>query len=106
MKKFALILLAALTSCTNKQDAPGLYESREAEKEKVWICLGTSSHAFHASYNCKGIKACRGEKKQISAGKAYSMGRTPCHYCCDDRLYRDPGDPDTYDPMNTDTDEQ
>lgn len=92
-------LLFIMVACTNNKDSR-LYNSRETDIDDVWICLGTSSHTFHSSYKCKGIKACKGEKKQISLEEAFSMGRTPCHFCCDEDIYKNPHDPDTYDPMN------
>lgn len=93
-------MLIVLTSCGNNSRTSGLYDSREAAASDVWVCMGTSSHAFHASYSCKGMKSCKGEKKKMSLNEAYSIGRTPCHFCCDEHIYKDPHDPDTFDPKN------
>lgn len=95
------MVMALVLSCANKDKPSQLYDSKEAETSDVWICLGTSSHAFHLKRNCKGMKKCKGKKRKISLREAYSMERTPCHYCCDERTYRDQYDPDRYDPMNS-----
>lgn len=95
------ILIFIIVSCKSNKESQ-FYDGRETVLDDVWVCLGTSSHAFHASYSCKGIKSCKGKKKQISLEEAYSMGRTPCHFCCDEDIYKNPHDPDIYDPMNGD----
>ena len=87
-----LFMLLAMFSCSDskkpQRDANGVilkngqfYDSQEEETNMVWICTGKSSHAYHSTDDCYGIKACKGKKKRISLDEAVSMGRTPCHYC-------------------------
>lgn len=88
---FVVSLCAVLSCSENKQyerDEDGnvlkngqFYDSKEAETGDVWICTGRSSHAYHSTDDCYGIKSCRGRKKKISLEEAIDMGRTPCHYC-------------------------
>lgn len=96
MKKVTALLFALLfmLSCS---------DSKKTDNNMVWICTGYSSHAYHSTYDCYGINSCRGEKKHISLDKAIEMGRTACHYCCNESDYKDPYDPDTYDPMNSES---
>lgn len=55
----------------------------KAEKESlVWICTGKYSKRYHASENgCKGMRACKGEKYQVTVQEAEASGKTPCGFC-------------------------
>lgn len=123
MKKITLLLIIlGMLSCSGKKqpqrDNSGkilkngqFYDSHEAETHEVWICTGSSSHAYHSNEECYGIQACGGDIEMVSIEEAISMGRTPCHYCheegdiendeeCEDcEKEKDPYDPDYYDPL-------
>ena len=91
MRRTILLLsVLALLSCSDSkqpqqsgtiQKLGQFYDSQEEETGEVWICLGKSSHAYHSSKDCYGIKACKGKIKKVSLSEAKSMKRTPCHYC-------------------------
>ena len=119
MKKLLLFIvtLVAITSCSNsKQPQRGadgkilkngqFYDSQEAETKEVWICMGKSSHAYHSTDECYGIKACKGRKKKISLDEAVSMGRTPCHYCHETGTYLDDEECEDCEEEEVDEDEQ
>ena len=115
-----LIALIALLSCSDSKSpergADGkilkngqFYDSQEAETGTVWICTGKSSHAYHSTDECYGIKACKGKVKKVLLEDARNMGRTPCHYCHKESKEieeEDLFDPDIYDPMNDEEEEQ
>lgn len=46
----------------------------------VLICTGKYSKRYHNSM-CKGMKACKGERKRVSLSEAKKMGLTACGYC-------------------------
>lgn len=46
----------------------------------VLICTGKYSKRYHNSM-CKGMKACKGERKRVSLSDAKKMGLTACGYC-------------------------
>lgn len=104
-----LFASASLFSCSNKskyqRDEFGrmlkngqFYDSQEEETNEVWICTGSSSHAYHSNGDCFGLQNCSAEIEKISKDEAIDMGRTPCHFCHKDATEQ--GDPDRYDPLN------
>ena len=56
-------------------------EDLEEEPAYVWICTGTSSHAYHYYMDCIGLSSCKAEIDEISLEEAEKRGRTPCHLC-------------------------
>jgi Na+-transporting NADH:ubiquinone oxidoreductase subunit NqrB len=50
-------------------------------EQMVYICTGGSSKKYHANKNCRGLKNCSGQIRQISVKKAIDMGRTACKIC-------------------------
>ena len=94
MKKMCIfIALVLMFSCNNnarqvEYDDNGnvsrngqFYDEQESETGMVYICTGKSSHAYHSTRDCYGIKSCRASIEKISLGEAEGMGRTPCRYC-------------------------
>lgn len=53
------------------------------EPDKVYICTGSHSHAYHTKKRCKGLRSCSKSIRTISFEEAEKMGRTPCRFCCD-----------------------
>jgi hypothetical protein len=53
---------------------------KENAEATVIICTGKYSKRYHNSM-CKGMKACKGERKKVSLEEAKRMGLTPCRYC-------------------------
>lgn len=54
--------------------------AKEVEETTVLICTGIYSKRYHNSM-CKGMKACKGERKKVSLSEAKKMGLTACGYC-------------------------
>ena len=48
---------------------------------KVIICTGKNSHAYHKTINCHGLENCHWHTDAISKDSAISLGRKPCKYC-------------------------
>ena len=82
-----LLITLSLASCSgNTEPQQGIksglyYDSQDEKTDEVWICTGKSSHAYHCSIKCRGMQACRSNRKKVSKQIAIDMGRTPCHYC-------------------------
>lgn len=53
---------------------------KEYTETTVLICTGKYSKRYHNSM-CKGMKACKGERKRVSLSDAKKMGLTACGYC-------------------------
>lgn len=96
MKKYILLLSISLffvsfTYSDNKKEEVNVNEasfivgystlSDKANTETtVLICTGKYSKRYHNSM-CKGMKACKGERKRVSLSDAKKMGLTACGYC-------------------------
>jgi hypothetical protein len=48
---------------------------------KVYICTGKYSERYHNSKTCRGMKACKGEKKEVKLFEAKRSKKAPCEYC-------------------------
>lgn len=53
------------------------------KSDKVYICTGPQSHAYHTDRHCKGLDRCSGDIETVSVDEAEDMGRHPCGFCCD-----------------------
>jgi len=74
-KFFISLILLLLLSCGNsRQPVP------TDDNATVLICTGEYSHRYH-SHICRGMKACKGEIKEVTLSQAKEMGLTPCGYC-------------------------
>lgn len=96
MKKYILLLIISLFFISfaysdNKKEEVNRDEvitfvehstlSNKANTEAtVLICTGKYSKRYHNSM-CKGMKACKGERKRVSLSDAKKMGLTACGYC-------------------------
>jgi hypothetical protein len=61
-----------------------LSDNTDKDSTTVMICTGKYSKHYHTSppsSKCKGMKACKGERKKVSLTEAKKMGLTPCGYC-------------------------
>jgi len=77
MKTNFLLLLTCflLLSCGySKQPIP------TDDNATVLICTGLHSHRYHSHF-CRGMKACKGETREVTLLEAKEMGLTPCGYC-------------------------
>ena len=54
---------------------------QSTNEAQVYICTGPQSACYHCEKDCRGLKRCSGEIKQISLAKAKEMGRRPCGFC-------------------------
>lgn len=59
-------------------------EDQGEEPVYVWICTGSSSHAYHSDPDCEGLQYCKADIEEIELEDAEDMGRTPCHFCHDE----------------------
>ena len=70
MKKYYILLLLLssllLTACSDN---------------KVYICTGPQSHAYHVKKNCRGLDRCSREIKTVTLEEAERMHRHPCRFC-------------------------
>lgn len=96
MKKYILLLSISLFFISfaysdNKKEEVNINEassivgystlSNKANTETtVLICTGKYSKRYHNSM-CKGMNACKGERKRVSLSDAKKMGLTACGYC-------------------------
>jgi hypothetical protein len=76
MKRFLMLLALcmplAYTSNTH---------STSSEAQLVYICTGPQSKVYHKHSNCKGLRNCSKDIKQITLDKAKSMNRRACKLC-------------------------
>ena len=94
IERYVLLLFVIFFSSCNsgpQRDENGeilkngqFYDKEQDETGEVWICTGKSSHAYHSSIKCYGLRSCRSNKKKVDKQIAIDMGRTPCHYCYKD----------------------
>jgi hypothetical protein len=68
MKKFiALVSIVVLCAFTPSTD--------------VYVCVSTTSVAYHSNKSCTGLSRCTHEIKAMSVDDAVKMGKRPCHIC-------------------------
>ncbi|NDV46142.1 hypothetical protein D0T49_03685 [Paludibacter sp. 221] len=51
------------------------------QETKVTICTGNSATKYHKTNKCRGLNACKGEKKTVTMKEAEKWGRTKCKIC-------------------------
>ena len=71
-KLLLLLLLLSVTGC-------GEDESK-SDREKVYICTGNGSYAYHKNDNCSGLNNCQAEIISTSLKKAKKKRRA-CKIC-------------------------
>lgn len=49
--------------------------------DKVYICTGPQSHAYHVNKDCEGLDRCSREIKAVTLEEAERMHRHPCRFC-------------------------
>jgi hypothetical protein len=74
MKK--ILLLTFLFSLS----VSSTFVAQQQSEQYVLVCTGKYSKKYH-SYNCKGLKKCKGETKKITLSEAKKDGKTQCGYC-------------------------
>ena len=74
MKRYTPFAAAALFIVTLALSA--------CNSDKVYICTGPQSHAYHTKRNCKGLKNCSRSVKTVTLEEAEQMHRHPCRFCC------------------------
>lgn len=47
----------------------------------VYICTGPNAYAYHKTRNCRGLRRCTGEIKEISLAQAKKENRKACKLC-------------------------
>lgn len=82
MKKLVVLLLftSSILACT-KATIPTKSTNQEP---KVYICTGKSSEVYHSDENCRGLRNCKGEIKQVPLKEAQTMNRRACKICYGD----------------------
>lgn len=56
--------------------------------QKVSICTGDYSYAYHSHSNCRGLNNCQGKIIQVDVSTAEKVyNRKPCEICCVQGLY-------------------
>lgn len=59
-----------------------IFQTACKDNNTVYICTGSTAHAFHDKRGCKGLSNCRGDIKPISEEVAVNKyHRRPCYYC-------------------------
>lgn len=67
MKKVLLLLsLVVLTSSFSE--------------EKVYVCNSAGAKRYHLDKDCRGLKNCKSEIKEVTLGEAKKDGKTLCGY--------------------------
>ena len=74
MKRYTPFAAAALFVVTLALSA--------CNSDKVYICTGPQSHAYHTKRNCKGLDRCSKDIKTVTIEEAKRMHRHPCRFCC------------------------
>lgn len=49
---------------------------------KVYICTGPQSNAYHSKRRCKGLMKCSESIETVTIEEAEQMNRHPCKFCC------------------------
>ena len=57
------------------------YEVLPDTVDSVYVCMSSSSYAFHARISCGALSNCRSVTRKIPVNKARNMGRTACQRC-------------------------
>lgn len=59
------------------------FETNASPQELVWICTGKYSKRYYYIWKLlqAGMRACKGDKLQITIEQAEADGRTPCGFC-------------------------
>ena len=57
------------------------YEALPDTVDSVYVCMSSSSYAFHARLSCGALDNCRSVTRKIPVDKARNMGRTACQRC-------------------------
>lgn len=65
-----IMTCAALFSCGLQSD----------KSDTVYICTGPKAKVYHKYKDCKGLRNCSGDVKEISLEKA-KRSRRPCKIC-------------------------
>jgi hypothetical protein len=82
MKRLIVLsLFVSLFFACNKAAEPTKSTNREP---KVYICTGKSSEVYHSDENCRGLRNCKGEIKQVPLKEAQTMNRRACKICYGD----------------------
>ena len=74
MKNLIILLMLLLFGTLQTTD-------NQASKT-VYICTGGKSVCYHSTPNCKGLRNCSREIKEITLEDAQKMNRRPCKMCC------------------------
>ncbi|MBI9036194.1 MAG: hypothetical protein JEZ03_17175 [Bacteroidales bacterium] len=82
MKKQLLILLflSLFLSCNQSTTKNKTKENTQTE-QTVFICDSEASYAYHKNKNCRGLKRCKADVKEIKLSTAKKKGRKPCKIC-------------------------
>lgn len=57
------------------------YEALPDTVDSVYICMSSSSYAFHARYGCGALSNCQSVVRKIPVKRARRMGRSACRRC-------------------------
>lgn len=75
--KHTLLLIATLICCSF-----GTVETKAPQANgMVYICTGPQSKRYHKTPDCRGLRSCSKEIKEVTLEYAKKIGRTPCGYC-------------------------
>lgn len=54
-----------------------------SSSNRVFICTGPYSKAYHKTSDCMGLSRCSGDIEGVSEDEAIDEGRHKCHFCYD-----------------------
>ena len=91
MKLFNIIVVFALAiaGCTEDSSVDeigqsGHLNSTGRSSKVVYYCSGGKSKSYHTVRDCRGLRRCSGEIKEISISEVGTIGREdPCNFCAD-----------------------
>lgn len=76
--KTIIIMLVVLLSAIL---TPIIVINIQRNSDKVYICTGKYSKAYHRNTYCKGLENCTGDVICVDKSDAKRKGKHPCGYC-------------------------
>ena len=76
MKRLLTIVLLL-----SAQAAISSYTLPQETCDTVYICVSPTAHAYHISRECRGLKKCTHQIKEVSVEKAVAKGYKKCKVC-------------------------
>jgi len=72
LKALPLIFFTALLAFSFKVEEP---RTNVSPNTKVWICVSEGAYAYHYKKDCRGIKNCKHDIKEVTLEEAFKRGK-------------------------------